>query len=446
MSIKLETKKNIFSRENLTLSTQEELIEEIYKLNVVLDINQLFSSELPPDIVKNIVLLEAGRLTEAEYASIFLLNDQGSLEFAATTDPNFDQLKKIIIPMGHGVAGHVAQTGEIVNTADIRTDHRFYQAVDQATGLVTRSYLCLPLIARNRIIGTIQVINKHSGPNFTRADERILSAFAGQAAIAIETSILHERAAERDRLERDNLRMSTELDVARRIQTSLLPGAAGLPRHEIAASMLPAEEVGGDYYDVFSEHGHGWVLIGDVSGHGVESGLIMMMTQTLVRSCILSSPEKSPAEVLAHVNRVLRENMMRLGAERYMTISAIRLSDRDFTYAGKHQDLLILRTNGQVEILPTHGTWLGITDNLSFYLENQETHFESGDVLVLFTDGITEAENEAGEMFGFDRLLSVLRKSRDHTPAEILSTVLRSVSEFQHKQSDDITLLVIKKK
>lgn len=441
----MNSRKNLFSRENLNQSSQEELIEEIYKLNVVLDINQLFSSELPPDIVKNIVLLEAARLTEAEYASIFLLNESGDLEFAATTDPNFDQLRKIIIPMGQGVAGHVAKTGEIVNTADIRQDERFYRAVDQATGLVTRSYLCLPLVARNRIIGTIQVINKHSAPHFTRPDERILTAFAGQAAIAIETSILHAQAAERERLERDNLRMSTELDVARRIQTSLLPGAASLPAFDVAATMLPADEVGGDYYDVFQEHNHGWILIGDVSGHGVESGLIMMMTQTLVKSFILSANERTPADVLAHVNRVLRANMARLGAERYMTISAIRFSEDDFVYAGKHQDLLILR-DGKVAILPTQGTWLGITDDLILHLENQSAPFRSGDILILFTDGITEAENEAGELFGMDRLVDTLCEHQNKKPSDILSAVLARVSEFQHKQSDDITLLVIKKK
>ena len=442
----METSGKIFSREALANASREDLIEEIYKLNVVLDINQLFSSDLNPDIVKNIGLLEAGRLTDAEYASIFLVTDAGDLEFAATTDPDRQQLEAIRIPMGKGIAGYVAQSGEIVNTANIQKDTRFYRAVDELTGKVTRSYLCIPLRARDRIIGTIQVINKKTGGHFAHADERILLTFAGQAAIAIETAILHEKAAEQERLAKENVRMSAELDVARRIQMSLLPSAPTLRGLEIAATMVPADEVGGDYYDVIETDAGQWLLIGDVSGHGVESGLIMMMTQTSIKSLVHKNQDANPASILSSVNRVLRENINRLGADRYMTISAIRINEDKLAYAGKHQDLLIYRSSTDlIESLPTSGTWLGIADDIGEALMDEEIEFSSGDMLVLFTDGITEATNAQDEMFGPARLIQLVRDHRKSSPQAVVDQIIHAVRDFAKKPDDDYTLLVMRK-
>ena len=135
-----------------------------------------------------------------------------------------------------------------------------------------------------------------------------------------------------------------EMEVAKRIQTALLPEDRRVGPYQIAARMVPAAEVGGDYYDIVDAgDGRHWIAIGDVSGHGVESGLVMMMTQTSILSLVRERPSRTPAEVFREVNGVLWQNISRMRANRYMTLNVVRLDPTGFTMAGKHQDLLVWR-------------------------------------------------------------------------------------------------------
>ena len=237
-----------------------------------------------------------------------------------------------------------------------------------------------------------------------------------------------------------------EMEIAKRIQTALLPLEPGMRGYEVGATMLPADEVGGDYYDIIEHDNRAWLVIGDVSGHGVESGLIMMMTQTSVRSTLNNDPTAGPADVLGQVNVVIKENIARLGVDRYMTISALCLDGNSLTFAGKHQDIFIYRhATKKIDVVSTEGTWLGIVDNLSQYLPEQRVRIDTGDIILLFTDGITEAENKAGEMFGEERLIAALNRFAHLSVKDILSNILRDVTIFAEKQSDDLTLLVVKK-
>lgn len=237
-----------------------------------------------------------------------------------------------------------------------------------------------------------------------------------------------------------------EMEIAKRIQTALLPVDPSLAGYEIGATMLPADEVGGDYYDIIDIGGRKWFIIGDVSGHGVESGLIMMMTQTSVRSTLNTTPSATPSRVLAQVNTVIKENIQRLGAERYMTISALCFDDDRITFAGKHQDIYVWRhSRNEIEILETDGTWLGIVDDMAQFLTDNRVDVGAGDIVLLFTDGITEAESKGGEMYGEDRLREAMARNAHLPVKEILSNILRDVTIFAEKRSDDLTLLVVKK-
>lgn len=135
----------------------------------------------------------------------------------------------------------------------------------------------------------------------------------------------------------------SEMEVAKRIQTSLTPADDKLGGYEISAIMLPATEVGGDYYDIIRTDKNPWVMIGDVSGHGVESGLIMMMAQTSIRTIISKNSSENPNQVLIELNKVIKENIALLKVDRYMTITAISLSPDGMTYAGSHQDIIVYR-------------------------------------------------------------------------------------------------------
>ena len=239
----------------------------------------------------------------------------------------------------------------------------------------------------------------------------------------------------------------SEMELAKRIQTALLPKKLKLSGYEMAAIMSPAKEVGGDYFDVIETKGNEkWVTIGDVSGHGVDAGLIMMMAQTSIQSMVNNGSKHSPSEVLNRVNAVLRENISRLGSDHYMTMMALLFNGPKITVAGKHQDIIVYRAEyNRIEIIPIHGTWLAISDNINDFLMDMDLELKENDVVVLFSDGLSEAENEKGEMFGQERIERLLNEHADLPVENILHKMMNEVEVFQKDQLDDMTLLVIKR-
>ncbi len=238
-----------------------------------------------------------------------------------------------------------------------------------------------------------------------------------------------------------------EMELARDIQLSLLPKRLDMHGYEIAASMQPAREVGGDYYEVLeTSEGTRYVAIGDVAGHGLSAGLIMMMAQTSLVTALKAEPNCSPPRALEVVNRALRENVGRLGSHHYMTMSILKLGDRTIEVAGHHQDILIYRAaEGRVEVHPTNGTWLGIADSLEGFLTPSLIPIDSGDVVLLFTDGLTEAVASSGEMFGQDRLVRLFADNASAGPSELALAIQSRLQSYQVDQDDDMTMLVIRK-
>ncbi|MDJ0720713.1 MAG: SpoIIE family protein phosphatase [Desulfobacterales bacterium] len=239
----------------------------------------------------------------------------------------------------------------------------------------------------------------------------------------------------------------SEMELAKRIQTALLPDKEKVKGYQIAAAMKPAREVGGDYYDIIeTPRGDKWVTIGDVSGHGVDSGLIMMMAQTSILSKVYNNGGCGPSEMLQAINGIIRENISRLGSDHYMTMMALRLNATDITVAGKHQDLVIYRSAlNRTETVSVPGTWLGIIDDIGTGLSDVRVRIDTGDIVLLFTDGITEATNRDGEMFGQARLEQALNAYADMPVGKLRDRIIDDVRSFQDEQMDDMTLVVIKK-
>jgi len=238
-----------------------------------------------------------------------------------------------------------------------------------------------------------------------------------------------------------------EMEIAKKIQTSLLPERIRLMDYEAFATMIPADEVGGDYYDIIETlHGETWIAIGDVSGHGVESGLIMMMTHTCINSLVNQIGNLMPSKVLDKVNYVIKENIHRLDVSRYVTLTILKFQKNHVIHSGKHQDILIYRKKeSRIESVPSQGTWVGITDDLEHYLKDEKIDINPGDVILLYTDGVTEAENQAKEMYGYKRLLEIFKLNAQKTVKEIVDNIVHDVKTFQEKQMDDITLLAVRK-
>lgn len=239
----------------------------------------------------------------------------------------------------------------------------------------------------------------------------------------------------------------SEMELAKEIQMSLLPKKKTIYGYDVSAYMQPAKEVGGDYYEVLETNaGTRYIAIGDVAGHGVSAGLIMMMAQTSLITVLKNDPNCSPEHALQCINSALRENIGRLGSDHFMTMSVLKLGSDSIEFAGRHQDIIIYRAATQsVEIQPTTGTWLGISDFTQGFFKTTHMQMHEGDTLLLFTDGLTEAENTQKQMFGQERLISTFIECAAKPPSDIIQAIVARVESYQDSQSDDMTLVVVKK-
>jgi serine phosphatase RsbU (regulator of sigma subunit) len=242
-------------------------------------------------------------------------------------------------------------------------------------------------------------------------------------------------------------RLQKEMEIAARIQTSILPREVDLPNMEVAARMIPATEVGGDYYDLVSVDGVSWVAIGDVAGHGLTAGLVMLQAQSAIGALIRQNPSSMPRDILNQANSLLYENLRtRLDQDEFMTMSLLcHHGDDRVVFAGAHEEFILCRaSNGQCERLPTTGTWLGVKRDVAAFMQETEVRLQQGDLLILYTDGITEARNGAREQFGPDRLAREVEQVRDQPVDQIRDHLFATVGRWMSKQEDDMTLLVLR--
>jgi phosphoserine phosphatase RsbU/P len=268
-----------------------------------------------------------------------------------------------------------------------------------------------------------------------------------QISIALEGARLirrvDEEVAERERAERQ--RLAHELSLAARIQASVLPQSLRAEGLEIAASMVPATEVGGDCYDVLPFAGGAWLSIGDVAGHGLGPGVVMMMLQSSVAAVLRADPEISPAAALEVVNAVLFENLkQRLQQGEHATLMLLRYeSSGSIRFAGAHEEPIVYRARtGRCELLPAPGLWVGIKPSVRGQMPESELRLEPDDVLLLYTDGAVEARNGNRQQYGVQRLASELEAVHGAPVEQIRDHLLRAVQSWMDRQRDDITLVV----
>jgi len=242
-------------------------------------------------------------------------------------------------------------------------------------------------------------------------------------------------------------KLEEELAIARRVQTSILPRELKVEGLEIAARMVPADQVGGDYYDVLPfEHG-AWLAIGDVSGHGLDAGLVMLMVQSAFSAIARARVDATPREVLLALNDVLFDNVRaRLVQEEHVTLTVLLYTaDGRVTFAGAHEDLLLYRRRtGQVERVATPGVWVGAAEKIDRVTVNSALTLEKGDLLVLYTDGVTEATNVDGEQFELPRLIEVIREACGEPCEVIRDRILETTGRWTDRQEDDVTVVVIR--
>lgn len=277
-----------------------------------------------------------------------------------------------------------------------------------------------------------------------RAQEEAEQAGLAKGYLLAEIERLNEQ------LKRENSRMSAELEISHRLQHMMLPrdeDLRGIPDLDISGVMETAAEVGGDYYDIVTREGDVVFGIGDVTGHGLESGVIAIMVRTAVQT-LLASGRFDGRKFFEVLNRVVYDNTRRMNCDRNLTLSLLRYHDRVVTICGQHEEILIVRRNGELERHDTIdlGFPLGLEEKISNFIDETQVPLEPGDVMVVYTDGITEAVNGAGKPYGIERLCEVIKGSHRQLAATIRECVLNSVREHigDHRLLDDISLLVIR--
>ena len=242
-------------------------------------------------------------------------------------------------------------------------------------------------------------------------------------------------------------RLERELEIGARIQTCILPQQVLVPGLDIASLMRPAAEVGGDYYDIIPASDGCWIGIGDVAGHGLTSGLVMLMTQSSIFALVDSCGTHSPREILCNANRLLYENIHhRLGHDEFVTLSLLRyFRDGRVSFAGAHEDMIVYRADsGTCEVIETQGVWLGVKAEIAGQTHDRTVQLRDGDAIVLYTDGVTEAMNKGGQQFTLPRLVGIVERNGGQAVGELLDTILHEVDAWMDVQHDDVTALVIR--
>jgi PAS domain S-box-containing protein len=280
--------------------------------------------------------------------------------------------------------------------------------------------------------------------------DRKLAQEAAEGASRTKSGLLEEISRLHDQLKQENTRMGAELEITQRLQQMMLPRDEDMRKFaglDISGSMEPAAEIGGDYYDVVCKDGGVVFGIGDVTGHGLESGVIAIMVQTAVRT-LLASGQYESRKFFAALNRVIYDNVRRMHCDRNLTLSLLHYQDKVVTISGQHEEVLVVRGNGVVERHDTLnlGFPLGLEEDISSFISEATVPLRSGDVMVAYTDGITEAINCAGVAFGIGRLSEAVRTSHQKPACAIREAVLSCLRKYIGTQHllDDVSLLVIK--
>lgn len=412
------------------------LEHKIKRLSTVIEVNGLISSSLDLDRILENVMAISKQVMNADASSLMLIDEKtNELVYQVALGEVGERLKQEFrLKMGQGIAGSVAEDGKPLLIEDVYNHPKFYRGHDEATGYRTKSMIAVPLKIGERVIGVAQVINRLDGNPFDTDDLDLFTALCSMAAIAIENARMHKVLMERQRLVKD-------MEFARTVQESFLP--RNMPEMEgylFSAHYTPAQEVGGDFYDfIHLEEGRLGIVIGDVSGKGVPAALYMAKLGSDLRTLAFTEPD--PASALRRLNNLLVERSRR-GMFATLLYAELDSSRRSLTVSSAgHLPILVKRKNGSVSnIRSPGGAPLGILRGMDY---GQETAgIENGDIVVLYTDGIMEAMNSKEEMFGLNRLETVL-KNAPPDPDGTIKAVIDAVNRFTGltPQHDDMTLV-----
>ena len=379
-------------------------------------------------------------LMNAEASSLLLYEEaDDKLYFQVAQGEMGTLVKQFSVDMGSGIAGWVAKYQQPLVIEDCYKDPRFNPSYDKKTGFRTKSMICVPMMRDGKLIGTMQVINKKDESVFTNRELKVFTSLAAQAAIAIQNFHLVQKQIETEALER-------ELKTARTIQEKLLPEV--LPRYpdlEVAAKLIPAKQVGGDFYDIMHlNEKYSLFIICDVAGKGIPAALIV----STIYSSLNTYLQGEAFDLISLVTRMNKLLIKATTADKYAT-AWFGLYDHSTqilqSVNAGHNPPYLFTDKPEASELKVGGIFLGSLDFIPY--ENEYVQLRKGDLLVFFTDGVTEAWNREEEDYGEEQLIKILDENRNKSANEILLAIEDDVEKHVSgaPQSDDFTCVVLRK-
>ncbi|RMD91034.1 MAG: GAF domain-containing protein [Calditrichaeota bacterium] len=407
-------------------------LEELAILN---DLARTICSSMKLNEILNRVVERSIKTLQAEQGAIFLISTEAGSPFKTLVRRGDTEEGKKPFRLSEGISGWLIKHKKPLIIQNLAEDSRFrgYRSESEKV----KSVLGVPLLSRGKLIGIIILFNKLAGQTFSDDDQRMLSIIASQSAQVIENARLFEQELELHRLEQDLL-------MAREIQQRLLPKESPtIEGFELAGMSYPAREVGGDYFDFIKISEHLWgIAVGDVSGKGIPAALLMSNLQATLRGQAFT--QQSIKECVKNANYLLYLNT---DPEKFATLlyGLLDSKSRTFTYVNAgHNYPLYLNQKGQFQELITGGPILGMLPEAIY--EEGQVHLQQEDILIIYSDGVTEAENELGELYGERRLRKLIQKNRHLGAAQFIKTIYNEISQFVGSKnfSDDITIVALR--
>lgn len=418
--------------------------QRIHEQATLLRLSNQLLGRLDLDALLDFLVSEVLKLQDVDACAVLLPGPGGqNLYFRAATGWISDPVGHgYRVPMTGSFSGQVMASQKPIVREAVNDVDDFPWVSDWFRREDFRAEVVIPLVAQGRSIG-VMVVDAKQPRRFAEADVRFLQLMANQAAIAIERTRLREEEIKRQRLDQ-------ELAVGRQIQLSMLPpGCPQIPGWAFTAVYEAAQQVGGDFYDFFKLRNGNWgLVIADVSGKGVPAALYMALSRTTIRNTALEG--HPPASALGLTNRYLQDD-----SRSNMFVSAfygvLETDNGRFTFsnAGHNRPFVWRAADGAIEELIAPGIVLGVLPEVK--LKERQTILEPGDLLVMYTDGVTEAMNEAHEEFGEERLITAvadrLATQPDSETEAVGQAILQAVHAFcgEKPQNDDITLLLVRR-
>jgi phosphoserine phosphatase RsbU/P len=408
------------------------------KLRMLLDITKKISSSLDLDEVLKLVMDTLGSLIHYDAAGIYLIEHDKTGEspyiFKSKTIRGYKIPFALVEPrikIGEGFIGYVAQTGKPLISGDVHQDSRYFHAREE-----TRSEMVAPIVSNDEVIGVFDLESDQLN-SYTEDDLSILQLLASQVAIIIEKAELHEQLIEKKRLQ-------AQLEIARQVQLELLPEHdPKIEGFDISAYIFPTEEVSGDYYDwvkVFDDQIG--IVVADAVGKGIPAALLMAFLRASLRVSVQIG--YAPHIALSKVSNLLWDSV-----ESHQFITAIYgildSTNKTFVFSNAgHNPPLLIKPNGEYKFVEYGDLPLGMFKEMRYH--QHFIKFEAGQVLVLYTDGITEAARDDGEEFGRERLANCVLAGIDLPAHDLIDYIRKGVADFTERKflDDDGTLFIVK--